>query len=226
MPNPIRLLTKLGEVLEKPLAEIAPGLFQWADGTVSSAGRRAKELDALAAKQAAPTPAAAPQPVQGLLDLPVAEGYPADSASIVGYHYGKTGGLPELSGRMYGTGSPGRESERLKGYGDPRIRSRVYFYGQDPSGLIPRAEPVVYGGHVYQAKPVSGLFVPGVSDQSIIRASRPGGVFDPNAFESNVIDAGYAGYFTPTTNQAVVFKDRVPVQYLGTRQELADQIKK
>ena len=223
MPNPIRLLTKLGEVLEKPLAEISPGLFQWADGTVSSASRRAKELDAAAV----PKPAVPEQaPVQGLLDVPVAEGYPADSASLVGYHYGKTGDLPELSGRMYGTGSPGREQERLKGLTDPRIRSRVYFYGQDPSGLIPRAEPVVYGGHVYQAKPLSGLFVPGMSDQSIIKASRPGGIFDPNAFESNVIDAGYSGYFTPTTNQAVVFKDRVPVQYLGTRQELADRIKK
>jgi hypothetical protein len=223
MPNPIRLLTKLGEVLEKPVREITTGMYQWADGSISSAKRRAMELDAAAAaKPSAPEPTK----VQGLLDMPVQEGYPADSASIVGYHYGKAGNLPELSGRMYGTGSPGREQERLRSSTDPRIRSRVYFYGGQEGGLIPRAEPVVYGGHVYQANPISGLFVPGMSDQSIIKASRPGGVFDPSTFESNVLDAGYSGYFTPNTNQAVVFKNRVPVEYLGTRQELANRIKK
>lgn len=225
MPNPIRLLTKLGEVLEKPLAEITPGLYKWADGTISSANRRAKDLDALAARQpqqAAPEP----QKVQGLLDLPAAEGYPADSASLVGYHYGKTGNLPVLSGRMYGTGSPGREQERLRAFGDRRLTNRVYFYGGQPGGQIPRAEPVVYGGHVYEANPITGLFVPGKSDQSIIKQAYQGGQFDPNLFESNVIDAGYSGYFTPNTNQAVVFKDSVPVRYLGTRQDLADRIKK
>lgn len=168
-------------------------------------------------------------PPRGLLDeAPIAasQGGPADSISLVGYHYGNAPNLRELMGRMYGTGAKGKESERLAYSRDPRIRDRVYFYGDRGDGMIPRPEPVVMGPHVYRTT-ASGLYVPGRSDPGPVRAARAGGVFDANQYEANLLDAGYMGYFNPDYNQIVLLgRDRVPVEYLGTRLDLGPRIRK
>jgi hypothetical protein len=148
---------------------------------------------------------------------------PADAARIVGYHYGRDPNLTLLEGARYGTGARGREAERIKYATDPRLKQRVYFYGPQEGLPIPKAEPVVHGGHVYVSEPeLGGLYVPGQSDPEIIKASRFMGQLDPDMFESNLLDAGYTGYFTPQSNQAVILGQDVPVRYLGTRYDLAN----
>ena len=152
--------------------------------------------------------------------------YPADAVSLGGVHYGNVPGLSRLAGRMWGTGARGREAERVRASGDPRLQDRVYFYGDRGDGLLPRPEPVVMGGHVYDTR-ASGLYVPGKSDPEVIKRARSEGQFDPNAFERALLDAGYAGYFTPDSNQMVLLgRGSVPVRYLGPRQALADKIRK
>ena len=168
-----------------------------------------------------PKAAPAPQPTYLLDETP---GGPADAISLRGYHYGNKPGLPVRSGRMYGSGARGHEAERLSMSKDPRINQRVYFYGEK-DGMIPRAEPVVMGPHVYQAD-LKGLYLPGKSDPAVLRGARSEGQFDANEFERLLLDYGYGGYFNPDYNQAVLLGRDAPVQYLGNRHELRDRIKK
>ena len=174
-----------------------------------------------AAKPEAPPPVEAPPPAY-LLDE--AGSAPADAIRMRGYHYGNSPGVSQLTGRFYGRGAKGRESERLAASKDPRIKQRVYFYGEQ-GDLIPRAEPVVMGGHIYRAD-LGGLYLPGRSDPSVVRGARSEGQFDANEFERLLLDHGYSGYFNPDYNQAVLLNRDVPVQYLGTRHELKDKIKR
>lgn len=185
--------------------------------------RKAAE-EAMRAQRATQQP---PPPVAGLLDdPPPAMRYdgPADAISLRGYHYGIEPHLHSLSGRAYGRGAKGREAERVGLANDPRIRQRVYFYGEQ-GGMIPRAEPVVMGNHVYRAD-LSGLYLPGRSDPSVLKGARSEGQFDANTFERLLLDHGYSGYFNPDYNQAVLLGRDVPVQYLGTRYDLKDRIKR
>ena len=177
-----------------------------------------------AAKAAEQAAAAAPAPtLQPTYLLEEAGPGPADAVSLRGYHYGNQPNLSVLSGRMYGSGAPGREGERLK-MADPRLRQRVYFYGEQ-GGMIPRAEPVVMGPHLYTSD-LSGLYLPGKSDPAVLRAARSEGQFDANAFERSLLDYGYGGYFNPEYNQAVLLGRDAPVRYLGTRDALKDRIKR
>jgi hypothetical protein len=157
--------------------------------------------------------------LRGLLDEA-----PEDSVDLVGYHYGRAPALPTLKGAKYGAGSPGREAERVGYATDPRIKKRVYFYGGREDGLLPAPEPVVLGDHIYRAD-LGGLYQPGKSDPAVARAARSEGQFDANAFEGGLLDAGYSGYFTPESNQAVMLGfDEVPADYLGPRFDLRDRI--
>jgi hypothetical protein len=170
----------------------------------------------------------AAKPVQpSLLDepplLPSSEG-PADAVALRGYHYGNKPNLPVLSGRMYGSGARGQEAERLSMANDPRVKQRVYFYGEQ-GGMIPRPEPVVMGPHVYQSD-LNGLYLPGKSDPNVLKDARTAGRFDANAFEGLLLEGGYNGYFNPDYNQAVLLGRDAPVQYLGNRYDLRDRIKK
>lgn len=203
------------------VAQRAGGLLDDAadDFQARMAALRARSA-AKEAEQAAQVQAPAAQPAY-LLSEPGPG--PADAVSLRGYHYGNQPNLSVLSGRMYGAGAPGRESERLK-MADPRLRQRVYFYGEQ-GGMIPRAEPVVMGPHLYTSD-LSGLYLPGKSDPAVLKAGRSEGQFDANAFEKALLDYGYGGYFNPEYNQAVLLGRDAPVRYLGTRESLKDKIKR
>ena len=206
------------------LGEKAAGLLDEAEDAFQARMRAYREQKAAeeAARQAAP-----PAPAYLLEEPPagaIRPSGPADAVTLRGYHYGNTPRLSSLSGRMYGTGAKGREAERVMVSGDPRIKQRVYFYGEQ-GGMIPRSEPVVMGPHVYRAD-LSGLYLPGRSDPAVLRGARSEGQFSPNEFERLLLDYGYGGYYNPDYNQAVLMGREVPVQYLGTRYELKDRIKR
>lgn len=177
-----------------------------------------------AAKEASKAKEAPPVAEQPVYLLDEAGDAPPDSVVLRGYHYGNRPGLRVLSGRMYGTGARGQESERVGAATDPRIKQRVYFYGEQ-GGMIPRAEPVVMGPHLYSSD-LRGLYVPGRSDPEVLKRARSEGQFDANEFERMLLDYGYGGYFNPDYNQAVILGRDVPVQYLGTRNDLKDRIKR
>jgi len=109
---------------------------------------------------------------------------PSDASTVrQAIHYGNQAGLSSLSGIHNGTGIKGAEDQRLKGATDPRIKRRVYFYSPVAGG-IPQPE-VGLGGSVYQAD-LSGIYDPSTANQA------PQG--SGNAFESDVLDAGYDGH--------------------------------
>jgi hypothetical protein len=129
-------------------------------------------------------------------------------------HYGKTQ-VPELSGKMYGTGIRGAEARRLAESNDYRIKNRVYFYIPRENGTMPIPESGL-GQHVYIQR-FNNVLGPGDAMREISRNS--GG--DSNAFEVGVVNAGYDGYALPNMGMMVVLNHDVPVDYRGTRAEVA-----
>ena len=210
------------------VADRVPGLLDDADAAFQA--RLAAFRQKKAAEEAERVQRATrqpPPPPAGLLDNPPPRMQfdgPEDAINLRGYHYGNSPGVTQLTGRFYGRGAKGREAERVGLATDPRIRERVYFYGEQ-GGMIPRAEPVVMGNHIYRAD-LGGLYLPGRSDPAVLRGARSEGQFDANTFERLLLDHGYGGYFNPDYNQAVLLGRDVPVQYMGTRYDLKDRIRK
>jgi hypothetical protein len=136
------------------------------------------------------------------------------SITVDAVHYGKSQ-VPELSGKMYGTGIRGAEARRLAESNDYRIKNRVYFYIPRENGTMPIPESGL-GQHVYIQR-FNNVLGPGDAMREISRNS--GG--DSNAFEVGVVNAGYDGYALPNMGMMVILNHDVPVDYRGTRAEVA-----
>ena len=128
-------------------------------------------------------------------------------------HYGKTQ-VPQLSGKMYGSGIRGAEAKRLGNAFDERIKNRVYFYIPRENGVMPIPEAGL-GGHVYIQR-FNNVLGPGAEMSRISREA----FGDSNNFESGVIDAGYDGYAVPSMGMMVILNHDVPVEYRGTREDV------
>jgi len=130
---------------------------------------------------------------------------PSDAATVrQAIHFGQRPGLSQLSGLSNGTGIRGAEDQRLKEATDPRIKRRVYFYSPVQGG-IPQPETGL-GGNVYQAD-LDNLYNPSTATRPLSGSG--------NAFESDVLDAGYDGYLDPTTGVIVMLGQDVPVKQIG-----------
>lgn len=138
------------------------------------------------------------------------------ASSFVGVHYGNAR-TETLVGSRYGSGIKGAEARRLADSNDPRIKRRVYFYIEDDMGRMPRAESGL-GQYVYSQQ-FDNILGPGADMSRLYRASNQ----DFNAFESSIVDAGYDGYAVPNMGMMVVLNNDVPVDYEGTRVEIAQR---
>lgn len=142
-----------------------------------------------------------------------------NAQSFDAVHYGKQR-VNSLAGSLYGTGIKGAEAPRVFASPDPRVRQRAYFYVPYPGGRMPMPESGL--GNEVHVQRLNNLLGPGDNMQALVEATRsPDGKFDPNAFESAVIDAGFDGYAVPDMGMAVVLGADVPVISRGTRQEVA-----
>jgi len=139
-----------------------------------------------------------------------------NASTFIGVHYGNAK-VETLDGNKYGTGIRGAERRRLEDAFDERIKRRVYFYVPKPDGTMPLAEAGL-GGYVYKQK-FENILAPG-PEMSKLSAKAQG---DSNNFETEIIDAGYDGYAIPSMGMMVVLNHNVPVNYLGTKGELAEQ---
>lgn len=128
------------------------------------------------------------------------------AVSVIGRHYSPRV-QTSLSGRYYGTGIRGAESNRIRESKDRRIGDRIYFYVDTGSGIRPESGV--------------GRFAHEVRLNNIYDTST--GLIPPqgsaNAFESAVIDAGFDGYMAPFGRGAAVVllgpkHDAVPVKPL------------
>lgn len=140
--------------------------------------------------------------------------------TVIGFHYSKVPNLKELDASKYGTGTRGAEFRRVENSGDPRLLKRVYFYLQSEPDVLPSAESVVTGNHVYKAE-LKNIYNASEDPEGIIK-NRDRSI----DMESAILDAGYDGYYnTKFAGKAqggaivVLGKDFVPVEYVGTRTE-------
>jgi hypothetical protein len=143
----------------------------------------------------------------------------ADAVSVKGLHYGKAR-VEELDASKYGSGVRGAERRRLEQTDDDRIKQRVYFYIAKPDGSTPLPEAGV-GQYVYTQK-FDNVLGQGPTMSRLFREANG----DSNAFESLVVDSGYDGYAVPNMGMMVILNHNTPVNYKGTRSELADDQKR
>jgi hypothetical protein len=138
------------------------------------------------------------------------------AASFRGAHYGNAK-VNTLNGDKYGTGIRGAESKRLAQSDDERISRRVYFYTQKPDGTMPTPEAGL-GQYVYTQQ-FDNILPPGVESDRLSDQAKG----NSNDFESLVVDAGYDGYAIPDMGMMVILNHNAPVQYRGTRSEMAER---
>jgi hypothetical protein len=138
-----------------------------------------------------------------------------DAVSFVGVHYGNSK-VDTLNGDKYGTGIRGAERRRLDDGWDDRIRRRVYFYVPKEDGTMPLPEAGL-GQYVYSQQ-FDNILGPGPAMSKLFTKARG----DSNEFESAVVDAGYDGYAVPSMGMMVVLNHNAPVNYVGTRAEIAE----
>ena len=130
------------------------------------------------------------------------------AVSVLARHYSTTP-RQTLSGTYYGRGLKGAERTRLDSSADPRLKSRVYFYVDEGSGIRPESG---VGGVAHETQ-LTNIYDP----KTQLIKPQP----DANAFESAVINAGFDGYIAPFGNNqsAVVLLGQkhkaVPVRNLG-----------
>jgi len=138
------------------------------------------------------------------------------AVSYTAAHYGNAR-VDELDASKYGTGLRGAERRRLADSVDPRIRKRAYFYIQKEDGTTPTPEAGV-GQYVYTQQ-FDNILPPGPEMSQLFKDAQG----DSNQFESNVIDAGYDGYASPSMGMLVILNHNVPVNYVGPRAEVGVQ---
>jgi len=138
------------------------------------------------------------------------------AASFKGAHYGNAK-VNTLNGDKYGTGIRGAESKRLAQSNDERINRRVYFYTQKPDGTMPIPEAGL-GQYVYTQQ-FDNILPPGVESDRLSDQAKG----NSNDFESLVVDAGYDGYAIPNMGMMVILNHNAPVEYRGTRVEMAER---
>ena len=130
------------------------------------------------------------------------------AVSVLARHYSTTP-RQTLSGTYYGRGLKGAERTRLDSSADPRLKSRVYFYVDEGSGIRPESG---VGGVAHETQ-LTNIYDP----KTQLIKPQP----NANAFESAVINAGFDGYIAPFGNNqsAVVLLGQkhkaVPVRSLG-----------
>ena len=129
------------------------------------------------------------------------------STQVNGVHYSRQP-RENLDGRFHGTGLSGAERRRLQFADDPRIKRRINFYVDNGSGILPEVGVGSYPhsvslNNIYDANERKDL-------QRLVDPSLKGGDW-ANAFESEVIKAGYDGYVADFGNQraAVLLGDHV-----------------
>jgi hypothetical protein len=138
------------------------------------------------------------------------------AATFKGTHYGNAK-VETLNGDKYGTGIKGAERRRLEDSWDDRIKRRVYFYVQKPDGATPIPEAGL-GQYVYTQQ--FDNILPQGDVMSRLYSQANGRA---NEFESAIVDAGYDGYAIPEMGMMVILNHNAPVQYQGTRAEIAER---
>jgi hypothetical protein len=138
------------------------------------------------------------------------------AASFSGAHYGNAK-VDTLNGDKYGTGIRGAERRRLDEGWDDRIRRRVYFYVAKEDGTMPTPEAGL-GQYVYTQQ-FDNILPPGAEMSRLYSQAN----MKSNEFESAVVDAGYDGYAIPNMGMMVVLNHNAPVEYRGTRVEMAER---
>ena len=138
------------------------------------------------------------------------------AATFKGTHYGNAK-VETLNGDKYGTGIRGAERRRLEDSWDDRIKRRVYFYVQRPDGTNPIPEAGL-GQYVYTQQ--FDNILPQGDVMSRLYSQANGRA---NEFESAIVDAGYDGYAIPEMGMMVILNHNAPVQYKGTRAEIAER---
>ena len=101
-----------------------------------------------------------------------------------GIHF-STSPRKTIDGRYYGRGLRGLEAERLRQSQDPRLKERTYFYVDEGNGVRPEAG---VGGYAHEVD------LPPLYDAKAdpLRIWNSG---DLNGTESEILDAGFGGYF-------------------------------
>lgn len=142
------------------------------------------------------------------------------AVSVTGVHYSGAK-RTELSSEFYGSGYRGAERTRVLNAKDPRIKRRIYFYTNNGSGINPESG---VGYHAHSVE-LNNLY-DGDNDPLGLWESNPSQAEGANKFETNILDAGYDGYYTRNfgRNGAAVLlgAHTVPVAYegLGTRPDV------
>lgn len=135
------------------------------------------------------------------------------SVGVTGYHYSQQR-RAGLNTSMYGSGLKGGERDRLNG-ADARLKSRGFFYVAGPNGVQPESG---VGGSLHGVK-LNNLYDAAADPLGLIKQG--GGA---NAWELRIIEAGFDGYFNPTTLPTPVAvllgPHSVKVDYLGQHGKL------
>lgn len=135
------------------------------------------------------------------------------SVGVTGYHYSQQR-RAVLNTSMYGSGLKGGERDRLNG-ADARLKSRGFFYVAGPNGVQPESG---VGGSLHGVK-LNNLYDAAADPLGLIKQG--GGA---NAWELRIIEAGFDGYFNPTTLPTPVAvllgPHAVKVDYLGQHGKL------
>ena len=139
-----------------------------------------------------------------------------EAMSYHGVHYGKAS-FDTLKGDKYGSGLKGAEAKRLDNSEDDRIKKRGYFYIEQPNGKRPVPEAGV-GPHVHE-QTFGNILGPG-EEMTRLKKEANG---DANKFESLIVDRGFDGYASPSMGMMVILNHDIPVEYLGTRAEVASK---
>lgn len=145
--------------------------------------------------------------------------------SVTGVHYSHKAGLTHLDGSKFGTGMRSAESRRLADTKDTRIQKRSYFYNKADHEVLPKMHETGLGPHAYEAHLTKMYHIDHATDAERTEVSAhkakhmASGESAPNAFERAVVDSGFNGY--TNGHVSIVFNhDKVPVKYLGHRNEI------
>ena len=113
---------------------------------------------------------------------------------LVGTHF-STAARTTLDGRFNGQGLKGAEAQRLALSNDRRIKERVYVYIDEGQGIRPEAG---VGGRAHRVD-AKNLYDAGADALGLNRAA------DANQRETNILNAGFDGYYVPKVfnNQGV-----------------------